>query len=56
MKNKAVLSALVIVVIISGAFSIVATKQTVLAQQTTTTNFLPNENPTYGIKAQYPSS
>ena len=28
----------------------------VFAQQTTTTNFLPYESPTCGIKAQYPSS
>ena len=28
----------------------------ILAQQTTTTNFLPYESPTCGIKAQYPSS
>ncbi|MFZ0511935.1 MAG: PsbP-related protein [Candidatus Nitrosopolaris sp.] len=55
MKNKTVLSMLVIVVILSGVFLIVATKKTVFAQNTTT-NLLTYANSTYGIKMQYPSS
>jgi hypothetical protein len=46
---------LALVVIVSGISLVVATKQTVFAQQTTT-NFLPYANSTYGIKLQYPSS
>ena len=58
MKNKSILSTLVLIVIISYVYPTVATKQTVFAQQTTkpTTNFLPYVNSTYGIKLQYPSS
>jgi eukaryotic-like serine/threonine-protein kinase len=58
MRNKSILSTLVLIVIISYVFPTVATKQTVFAQQTTkpTTNFLPYVNSTYGIKLQYPSS
>ena len=55
MKNKTILSVLALVVIVSGISLVVATKQTVFAQQTTT-NFLPYANSTYGIKLQYPSS
>jgi len=58
MKNKSILSTLLLIVIISYVYPTVATKQTVFAQQTTkpTTNFLPYVNSTYGIKLQYPSS
>jgi hypothetical protein len=55
MRNKTILSVLALVVIVSGISLVVATKQTVFAQQTTT-NFLPYANSTYGIKLQYPSS
>src|SRR5712691_10565081 len=45
-------------VIISGGYLIVASKHIAFAQQTTTstTNFSPYENSTYGIKMQYPSN
>jgi serine/threonine-protein kinase len=58
MKNKAIVSTLVLIVCISYLYPTVATKQTVFAQQTTksTTNFVAYENSTYGIKLQYPSS
>ena len=58
MRNKSILSMLVLIMIISYVYPTVATKQTVFAQQTTTptTNFLPYVNSTYGIKLQYPSS
>jgi eukaryotic-like serine/threonine-protein kinase len=58
MKNKSILSTLVLIMIKSYLYPTVATKQTVFAQQTTkpTTNFLPYVNSTYGIKLQYPSS
>jgi hypothetical protein len=58
MKNKSILSTLVLIVIISYVYPTVTTKQTVFAQQTTkpTTSFLPYVNSTYGIKLQYPSS
>jgi serine/threonine-protein kinase len=58
MKNKSILSILVLIVIISYVYPTVATKQTVFAQQATkpTSNFLPYVNSTYGIKLQYPSS
>jgi eukaryotic-like serine/threonine-protein kinase len=58
MKNKSMLSTLVLIVIISYVYPNVATKQTVFAQQTTksTMNFLPYVNSTYWIKLQYPSS
>ena len=58
MKNKSILSTLVLIVIISYVYPTVATKQTVFAQQTTTStmNFLPYVNSTFGIKLQYPSS
>jgi eukaryotic-like serine/threonine-protein kinase len=55
MRNKTILSVLALVVIVSGISLVVATKQTVFAQQTTT-KFLPYANSTYGIKLQYPSS
>ncbi|HYA82071.1 MAG TPA: PsbP-related protein [Candidatus Bathyarchaeia archaeon] len=56
MKNKTALSILVIVVVLSGVFLIVATNKTVLAQHTTTSNLLTYENSTNDIKLQYPSS
>jgi serine/threonine-protein kinase len=58
MKNKSLLSTLVLIVIISYVYPTLATKQTAFAQQTTksTTNFLSYENSTYGLKLQYPSS
>jgi eukaryotic-like serine/threonine-protein kinase len=58
MRNKSILSMLVLIVIISYVYPTIATKQTVFAQQTTksTTNFLPYVNSTYGIKLPYPSS
>ncbi|MGB7955239.1 MAG: PsbP-related protein [Candidatus Nitrosopolaris sp.] len=58
MKNKSILSTLVLIVIISYVYPTVAAKQTVFAQQTTTStmNFLPYVNSTFGIKLQYPSS
>jgi hypothetical protein len=58
MRNRSILSMLVLIVVISYVYPTVATKQTVFAQQTTksTTNFLPYVNSTYGIKLQYPSS
>lgn len=55
MKNKTGLSMLVIVVMLSGVFLIVATNKTVFAQHTTT-NLLTYENSTNDIKMQYPSS
>jgi len=57
-EKKAVVLMLVLTVIISCvSLLVLPTKQTVLGQQTTTaTNFLPYENSTYGIKAQYPSN
>jgi eukaryotic-like serine/threonine-protein kinase len=57
-KKKAIESTLVLTVIISCVYLVVMPiKQTILGQQTTTaTNFLPYENSTYGIKAQYPSN
>jgi hypothetical protein len=56
-EKKAIVAALVLTVIICVSLVVVPIKQTVLGQQTTTaTNFLPYENSTYGIKAQYPSS
>ncbi|MFZ0894237.1 MAG: hypothetical protein WAZ77_07020 [Candidatus Nitrosopolaris sp.] len=57
MRNKSILSMLVLIVIISYVYPTIATKQTVFAQQTTksTTNFLPYVNSTDGIKLQYPS-
>ncbi|MDQ6862546.1 MAG: hypothetical protein M3044_01860 [Thermoproteota archaeon] len=58
MKNKSILSTLVLIVIISYLYPTVATKQTVFAQQTTTStmNLLTYANSTFGIKLQYPSS
>jgi hypothetical protein len=56
MKNKTGLSMLIIVVMLSGVFLIVATNKTVFAQHTTTTNLLTYENSTNDIKMQYPSS
>jgi serine/threonine-protein kinase len=56
MKNKKALSVLVIVVVLSGVFLIVATNKAVLAQPTTTANVLTYENSTNDIKLQYPSS
>jgi uncharacterized membrane protein len=52
MKNKSILSMLVLIVIISYVYPTVATKQTAFAQQTTkpTTNFLSYVNSTYGDK------
>jgi hypothetical protein len=56
-EKKAIVAALVLTAIICVSLVVVPIKQTVLGQQTTTaTNFLPYENSTYGIKAQYPSS
>ena len=56
MKNKKALSMLVIVVMLSGVFLIVATNKTVFAQHTTTTNLLTYENSTNDIKMLYPST
>ena len=56
MKNKTTLSMLVIVVMLSGVFLIVATNKAVFAQHTTTANLLTYENSTDDIKLQYPSS
>jgi eukaryotic-like serine/threonine-protein kinase len=55
-KKKAILSMLILTVIISCVpLIVIPIKHIVLGQQTTTaTNFLPYENSTYGIKAQYP--
>lgn len=55
MKNKSILTTLVLVVIISYVYWTIASA---FAQQTTksTMNFLPYDNSTYGIKLQYPSS
>lgn len=55
MKNKTTLSMLVIVVVLSGVFLIVATNKAVFAQHTTTANLLTYENSTNDIKLQYPS-
>jgi len=54
MRNRPIISVLALVVIVSGVSLVVATRQTVFAQQTTT-NFLQYANSTYGIKLQYPS-
>jgi eukaryotic-like serine/threonine-protein kinase len=58
MKNKLILTTLVLIVIISYVYPTVATKQTVFAQQPTTSNMslLAYANSTFGIKLQYPSS
>jgi eukaryotic-like serine/threonine-protein kinase len=56
MKNKSILSTLVLIVVISYVYPTVATNQTVYAQQTTKlpTNLVAYDNSTYGIKLQYP--
>lgn len=67
-KNKAILSILTIAAMIVLMSSLGVLKQSVLAQKNTTTtsfasstaaktmnNFLTYQNPTYGIKIQYPS-
>jgi eukaryotic-like serine/threonine-protein kinase len=56
MKNKTALTMLVTVVVLSCVFLIVATNKAVLAQHTTTANWLTYENSTNDIKLQYPSS
>jgi eukaryotic-like serine/threonine-protein kinase len=58
MKNKLILSTLVLIVIISYVYPTLSTKQTAFAQQTTTstTNLLTYASSTFGIKLQYTPS